>query len=302
MDMPVILGNPSNKTPELVLFVTTPMTGSDKGWVYQVNSEEDGRVMGKVSTPYPATGICLHRDNSVVLALPRDGGRIMQINEAGKLSTILEKSPQLPHPVDVALAGSSDTIVVADNIANVVAATSIGGTIPKVYQRFDDSKYTSQDMSVAVSGDKQVIFSSAASPGVFRFAGDQNEKGNKPALPTSGCVAADPNSTRWAAAQEPNLIFVYDGSELIKKFRLPPDKAFYKNGLMSFSPAGSLCVAVRDTDKEVGEVWFLCYDIDKDKDGVRSLFKWKYEEILDFTSGPRMPWNRHAPSDYKSTL
>ncbi len=69
---------------------------------------------------------------------------------------------------------------------------------------------------------------------------------------------------------------------------------------MSFSPAGSLCVAVRDTDKEVGEVWFLCYDIDKD--GVRSLFKWKNEEILDFTSGPRMPWNRHGPSDYKSTL
>ncbi|MGD0900639.1 MAG: hypothetical protein ABR915_22635 [Thermoguttaceae bacterium] len=287
---------PHDYVPELVLYVTTG-TETSPGMLYQV--ADTGRVMGKVPLPYTATGIALHRGHGLVLAVPREGGKLYDVDDTGKLSTLLEKDPAMPHPIRVGIAGQSDTIVVADNIANQLAATSIGGTKGKVYQRFDGSQYSSQDMSVAVTNDKHVMFSSPAVPGVFRFSGDESPSSKKPVLPVSGGVAADPKSLRWAACQDPNTILVYEGEELVKKLRLPPGKSFYRNGLLSFSPAGSIIVAVRDEDKQVGDVWFLCYDIDKDD--VRSLFPWKFEQMQDFTSGPRMLWNRHSPSGYKST-
>ena len=285
-------------TPELVLYLATGTATSSPAIVYQVNAEEDGRVMGKVKTPYTAYGIALHRTHGLILAVPRDGGKIMRIDESGTLTTIIEKDPSMPHPIDVGVSGESDTIVVADNIANQLVATSVGGNKPKVYQRLQGQQYTSQGMSVAVTNDKHVLFSSDSETVVFNFSGDQSAAGNKPMLPASGGVAADPNSMRWAVAQEGNQIYVYEGTEVLKKLRLPNGKAFYKNGLLSFSPAGSLVVAVRDTDKEVGEVWFLCYDIDKN--GVKSLFGWNKEQIQDFTAGPRMLWEHNSSSGYKS--
>ena len=106
-------------------------------------------------------------------------------------------------------------------------------------------------------------------------------------------MAADPTSTRWAATQPPNQIYGYDGNELLKKLRLPPNKGLFRGGLLSFGPAGCLCVAVRDSDKTDGDVWFLMYNIEKGR--IRSLFKWTQpEEIADFVVGPRMLWNRNA--------
>ena len=105
-------------------------------------------------------------------------------------------------------------------------------------------------MSVAVANDKGVVFSSDADPGVHKFMGDQSAHGDKPVLPTSGGVAADHSSLRWAAAQAPNVIKVYEGQQFLKNLRLPPKNKFYKGGLMSFGPDGSLCVAVQDADNE----------------------------------------------------
>ena len=105
-------------------------------------------------------------------------------------------------------------------------------------------------MSVAVANDKGVVFSSDADPGVHKFMGDQSVHGDKPVLPTSGGVAADHSSLRWAAAQAPNMIKVYEGQQFVKNLRLPPKYKFYKGGLMSFGPDGSLCVAVQnDNDR-----------------------------------------------------
>ena len=289
---------PVRKTPELVIYITTG-TETSPGIVYQVNAEA-GEVLGKIHLPYTATGIDMYRTHGLVLCVPRDGGKILQIKESGEVSTVLEKDPTLPHPTDVACPGDSDVIVAADNVANVVAATSIGGQKAKVSQRLGGSD-TGRNMSVAVTNDKHVVFSGGGQPGVFNYAGDPSASAaeNKPVLPTTGGVAADHKSLRWAAAQEPNLIYVYEGPELLKKLRLPPGKSSYKGGLLSFSPAGSLIVAVRDNDKEVGQVWFLSYDVDKEE--VKSLFPWKAEPIQDFVAGPRMFWDCKKPNGYKST-
>ena len=111
-------------------------------------------------------------------------------------------------------------------------------------------------------------------------------------LPTSGGVAADHSSLRWAAAQAPNIIKVYEGQQFLKNLRLPPKKKFYKGGLMSFGPDGSLCVAVQDDDKEQGE--FGSSASTSTREQVTNSFKWTHEEMQDFAVGPRMLWDRHC--------
>ena len=217
----------------------------------------------------------------------------MQIDDTGKLSTIIEKDPQLPHPVKISMPGNSDTMVLADDISNQLVMSTIAGTKTKVYQKLDEG-CSSQPMSVAVTNDKGVVFSSQAEPGVHKFMGDQSAKGNKPVLPASGGVAADHSSLRWAAAQAPNSIKVYEGPQYLKTLRLPPNKRFYKGGLMSFGPDGSLCVAVQDDDNPSGDVWILAYHVDKEK--VTNSFKWTHEEMQDFAVGTRMIWGTQFPA------
>ncbi len=287
---------PHERVPAFVLYVATgDETGSGK--VYQV--DEHGRVLGWVTTPFTPTGMALHRTHGLVLALPRDGGRIMRIDETGKLTTLLEKEKSLVHPIDVAIAGDSDTVIVADNIADVLAATSTETVTPKIYERFKGQKWTAQRMSVAVTKDKHVIFGTDGEEGIYRFSGDDHSASQPPLLPSHGGVAADPKSLRWAAAQAPNQIYLFEGEELERKLRLPPNKGLYRSGLLSFSPAGSLCVLSRDgDDPDAGHPWFLMYDLDSDD--VRTLFPWKHETITDFVVGPRMPWDRKSPGTYRS--
>jgi hypothetical protein len=282
-----------DKVPELVLYVAAG-DGIGPGMVYQVKGQ-DGQVLGKHKTEKTPTSVDMYRDHGVVVAVP-DAGKILEIDDTGRQSTILEKDPSLPHPVKISMPGNSDTWVAADDIADQLVMGTIGSTKPKVYQKFDSS-YRSQPMSVAVDNDKDVLFSSEADPGVHKFSGDQSASGDKPVLPDSGGVAADHSSLRWAATQGLHTIKVYEGRQFLKDLLLPGSYTFYKNGLMSFGPDGSLCVAVRDNDK--GEVWILCFNVDKNK--VTNSFKWTNEEMQSFALGVRMPWDRNSPNENKST-
>ena len=271
---------PGNKeqTPAFVLYVATGDSDSgETGKVYQVN--EHGRILGWISVSSAPTGIALHRDNGLVVALPRNGGKIIRINEAGKQNVLLEKQTTLVHPVDVGIGGGSDSILVADNIGDVIVATSIGGIKPKVYERFEGQKWTAQNMSVAVTSDKHGVWGDDT--GIFR--------GESRVLPGVGGVAADPASLKWAATQTPNQIYVLEGEELQRKLRLPPGKSLYNQGILSFGPAGSLAVAARDGDAAVAQPWFLLYD--DETDDIRSLFQWEKERVNDFVIGPRMLWD-----------
>ena len=214
-------------------------TGDDdgQGKVYQV--DENGRVLGVVNLPFTPTGMALHRTHGLVVAMPRDGGKIVRIDDTGKVATLFEKDKTVVHPVDVGVAGESDSVIVADNIADVLATTTAGGGKANVYQKFDGQKWTAQDMSVAVTNDKHVLFGTDGDKGIFRFSGDSS--GSKPMLPDPGGVAADPKTLHWAATQDSNQIYVFEGDELVKKLRLPPNKSHYRSGLLSFSPAQSLC-------------------------------------------------------------
>ena len=96
------------------------------------------------------------------------------------------------------------------------------------------------------------------------------------------------------------MIKVYEGQQFLKNLRLPPQKKFYKGGLMSFGPDGSLCVAVQEPT--TSRAMFGSSASTSTRSKVTNSFKWTHEEMQDFAVGTRMLWDRHSPSDYKSTF
>ena len=285
--------------PAMVLYISCGEE-SGPGQVFQVN--EHGGVLGIVNLPFAATGLALHRQHGLVAAIPRDGGKLMRIDDTGKVSTIMENSETVVHPVDVGLAADSDTVVVADNIGDCLAALTTAGSKPKIYHRFEGQKWDEQQMSVAVTTDKHVLFGTNGDEGIYRFAGDDYSASKGPLLPGRGGVAADPASLKWAATQSPDQICVFEGEELMQKLQLPANKSFHRQGLLSFGLTGAVVVAARDSDKAEDDPWLIQYETEENenKPEIRNLFKWNRARMLDFVVGPRMYWERHDPSSYRS--
>ncbi len=287
-------------TPQIVFYVSCG-DESGPGQVFQVT--ELGAVLGLRNLPYAATGLALHRTHGLIAALPRDGGKIMRIDDTGKVETILENDPLVVQPIDVGVASKSDTIVVADNISDCLAATNTAGRKPEVYLGFEGQKYENQQMSVAVTTDRHVIFGTNGDEGIFRYAGDDFTATRGPLLPGRGGVAADTTSLKWAATQSPNKILVYEGEELMKELELPANMRFFRHGLLSFSGAGELVVAARAADKPDDDPWLIQYLTEEkpNRPDRVNLFKWNRAPMLDFVVGPRMYWERDDRSEYRNT-
>jgi hypothetical protein len=285
--------------PAMVLYISCGEQ-SGPGQIFQVN--EHGGVLGIVNLPFAATGLALHREHGLVAALPRDGGKLMRVDDTGKVSTILENEKTLVHPVDVGIGAESDTVVVADNISDCLAATNTAGRTPKFYHRFEGQKWDEQDMSVAVTTDKHVLFGTNGNEGIYRFAGDDFTALKGPVLPRRGGVAADVASLKWAATQSPDEIHVFEGEMPITKLKLPANMGFYRHGLLSFGLTGAVVAAARDADTVDGDPWLIQFETEDNpnKPEIRNLFKWNRAPMLDFVVGPRMYWERHEPSTYKS--
>ena len=195
---------PEPVAPEFSVYIACG-TDTSKGIVYQ--TDETGRVVANVALPYTATGMALHRNHGLVVAIPRDGGKIMEIDDNGRVSTILERDRSLLHPVRVAVPGNSDVVLVADDISQVVAATNTQGVKPTIYQHFNWQK-SNPGMAVAMTLDKHVIFGTDGAPGVYRYEDGASASARKPLLKSYGGVAADPRSLRWAAAQPDQILRV----------------------------------------------------------------------------------------------
>lgn len=282
--------------PAFVLYITCGEDTST-GKVYQV--DDKGRVLGVVNLPYTATGITMHRENGVIVSIPRDGGKILRIDDTGKVIPVLANNKQLVHPVDVACGADSDTVLIADDLAGTLMATTSAGGEPKVYRKFSAQKWESPKMSVAVTKDKNVLLGTSSPPGIYRFFGDTTAATQPSILPGEGGVAADTKSLSWAATQAPNQVYVFEGEELAKKFRLPPNKVHYRNGCLSFAPAGYVIVLTQPGDDPQGQPWFIAYSTGE-KGNIETLFPWDKERICDFVVGPRMVWNRNSPTEYRS--
>jgi hypothetical protein len=280
--------------PPMILYLScTDEFG--KGRIYQV--DEFGVIRGLVTLPYAATGLALHHQPALVAAVPREGGKIYRIDASGKVSVILEDDPLVPQPVDVGVAANSDAIVVADNLAHVLAGTSIAGQKAREFRRFKLQKWDRPVMSVALTPDQHVLFATDMEAGVYRFPSDDFSP-RSPVLPKLGGVAADTASLRWAAAQPPNQIALFEGDSPVKTLRLPRNRIAYRHGLLSFAPAARLVAATRSADKADGGVWMV--ELTTKNDSAHDLFVWRKEPILDFVVGPRMPWQPYESEKRRS--
>ena len=184
----------------------------------------------------------MHREHGLVLAIPRDGGKIMEIDEHREALDHFGKATRVGPPGRRRhRRRNSDTVVVADNIANVLAFTNTAGVKPKIYQRLSGTEM-GRPKDVRCRRLRQVghLRLRGAGRACFAAPGDDST-GRAPLLPNYGGVAADPTSTRWAAAQPPNQIYGYDGNELVKKLRLPPNKSLYRGGLLSLARPAVVC-------------------------------------------------------------
>lgn len=281
--------------PRMVLYLSCGEEAGT-GRVYEV--DETGMILGVVHLRYVATGLALHRTRGLVAVIPRDGGLLVRIDDHGKVDTILRKDPLLIHPMDVAVPADSDTIVVADDIRHVLAATDVSGAKPRVYHRFNVAVPERPSMSVAATLDKHLLYGSDREPGVYRFSPVDYAATGPPLLAKPGGVAADTDSPQWAATQGPDEIVVFAGDEVMKTIRLPPEAGLYGNGLLSFAPRGSVVVAARPKDGPLGEVWFYHYE--PATGASRRLFSWRLERLADFVVGPPMEWPKYVPPDVRS--
>jgi hypothetical protein len=313
---------PDDKRLEKLVFYLATGENYSAGRVYMVSVWGNKLASVGLVGEGAATGIAFHKGKDgggLVVAIPRNKGRIMRIGYEGKASTELAAVQGLPHPVDVAIGGNSDETFVVDDIANSLGCFKSGTRDPdlrlqRLLPGFSGQSSTSKDqhVSVAVTNDKHVI--AAGETGVYR---DPSGLESKPLLPKYGGVAADPLSAVWAAAQPPNLIYVYNGEQLVKKLSLPRGMVHYRNGRLAFShDDGWLCVACQKENGEAddGIQLYLCYDIEKGQ--YERLFGWgpKYwahnemadivsddKEINDFVVGPWLRWpGAPPPSGAKS--
>lgn len=282
------------------------------GRVYMVSMK--GSVLGSVGLRFAPAGMAFHtktmEDCGLVLAIPRDFGQIMRIDKKGRAWTILERDPVLPHPVDVGIPGGSDEIYVADDLANVLARTHVDGRPASVVRHNSPSGLggrasMDEGMSVAATKDKHVVLATANPPGVYRLAGNDRSGDPQRCLANYGGVAADIHTARWAAAQPPNQICVYQGAQMVKRLSLPAGLVHYGNGLMSFSnDDGWLCVACTEKDHPGEGIW-LCLCSNVEKGWFERLFPWTArewkpgdmpdvtftdKEINSFVVGPWLSW------------
>jgi hypothetical protein len=249
-------------------------------------------------------------DCGLVLTIPRDFGRIMRIDKTGKASTILERDPALPHPVNVGIPAESDEIFVADDVANVLARTQVDGRDAGVLRKnpsaADGQVSPDAGMSVAATKDKHVVLATGNPPGVYRCATNGKPVDPERCLADYGGVAGDTRSARWAAAQPPNQVCIYEGGKMLKQLSLPAGLVHYGNGMMSFSNEdGWLCIACVEKDNpDAGISMCLCSDIEKAQ--FERLFQWTArewtakdmadvtftdKEINSFVVGPWLPWS-----------
>ena len=237
----------------------------------------------------------------------------MRIGHEGSVSTEIAAAQGLPHPVDVAVRGDSDDAYVVDDIANSLGYFTCGPReqdlrLQRLLPGFSRPSPTgrNQHMAVAVTSDKHVI--AAGETGVYRDPGNPT---SKPLLPEYGGVAADPLSSVWAAAQSPNLIYVYNGEQLVKTLSLPKGMVHYREGRLAFSnDDGWLCVACQKATGKADEgiQLYLCCDIEKGQ--YERLFGWgpKYwansemanivstdKDINAFVVGPWLRWPGAPP-------
>lgn len=249
-----------------------------------VQLDGTGKVLGTVHLPDTPYGLAVLKDG-LVAALPGvRSGRVVKIDNAGKVETLLHDPQIISNPIAIAADPNSGDILVADNHGDVLLLLPSGQvrSARKIVQikGYEDEL---QGMSVAFTRDNHFLFGGTGPYGIYRFGRETNAGMGQPVLPDFGTVAADPFSKRWVAASSNELRIFEDTRELLR-IPYPPGTSRWHH-TVAFGPDGTLVIALH-----LGEAGYDIALADQRTKTFDSLFSWNQSRIVSLVVGQKGSW------------
>lgn len=263
------------------------------GTVVQVDTsgEEIGRVQ-LPSTPYGLDD----GDGRLVAALPREG--VFEIDGQGNSSSLLENEDPVPHPIDVAVDGSTGDIIVADNSSDLVARLPAGqpqdvAQIKKI-GGFDEGRRASQlqNVSVAVGMDQHVLVSGSSGITTHRFRNGSGELLRDTVSTGSGAVGGHANAPYWVLVTSDEQVLAFRENDQIRSLPFPED-TFEKISDVDVSPSGTPVVKINSLSESDGRPSRIgqLYQLELGSGEFKPLFSWDGQRIVSIAVAPKMDWD-----------
>jgi hypothetical protein len=250
-----------------------------------VQLDMSGNVLGTIElsgTPY---GLTADR-NGLVAAIPSNDPRVIRIDRAGRVETLLADKHLLPAPINVTADPATGDLLVADNVSDILLLLPAGkaGEARKVLTITGHEGHC-QDMSVAFARDGHLLYGGSGPIGVYRFAAGKGAALGDPLLTEQAAVAADPGSKRWAAALKGELRR-FEGDKEVGRLAYPAGRQRWHDAL-AFGPAGEPILALH-----LGGTKYEVVRADVTEGAKKTLFAWDKSRVVSLAVGPRQAWKK----------
>ncbi|MEJ2704690.1 MAG: redoxin domain-containing protein [Sedimentisphaerales bacterium] len=242
----------------------------------------DGAGKWRGMVELPSTPYGLAYDSEQLWAALPGANRVVSIDAQGRVDTVLD-TEELKNPISVAVAPGNRDILVADNETDALGLLSRNHTneYKVIYRGETPNKL--QNISVAMTFDGFGLMATDNPRGIYHFPLRVGTSLGAPLLASSGDIAADPTSTRWAVMQ-PRSLHVLDGAQEVFQLPLPVGYSSYRSGLLIFAPEGKLVVALATH----AGVELCVADVSEKTFG--SLFRWSGERLVTLAVGQKLDW------------
>lgn len=263
------------------------------GTVVQVDTS--GEELGRVRLPSTPYGLD-DGDGRLVAALPGEG--VFEIDGQGNSSSLLENKDPVPHPIDVAVDGSTGDVIVADNSSDLIARIPAGQpsdvtTIKKI-GGFDEGRraHQLQNVSVAVGANQHILVSGSSGIGSHRFGSGSGELLRDTVSTSSGAVGGHANALYWFLVTSDERVLAFRENDQVRSLPFPED-TFEKFSDVDVSASGTPVVkinALSESDERTSRIGQL-YQLDLNSREFERLFSWDGQRIVSIAVGPKMDWD-----------
>jgi hypothetical protein len=249
-----------------------------------VQVDWDGSVRGSLELPYSISGLAPDRDRLLAtVGSARVGeGRVIAIDQNGALNDFYRDRDLLPDTIEIWSTADSDEVLVADNGADVIVALPKDGKTParKLIQIEGHEDF--QSMSVAKCSDGRLLYSGSDLNAVYRVALEDGPTLCNPLIQGQAAVCADPNSSKWVAAQS-NELHVFDGNQQIASFPYPEGRSMRRTNI-AFLNDGQLVLGL-DAGRQL---WVYAVNVETGE--FHGLFSLRADRVTGLAIAPKMDW------------
>ena len=186
--------------------------GSEHGNGRILEIDGNGKLLGSIALPGAPHSLA-YVDGRIAVAIPTHKPSVVVLSPTGEIEELPLEEQAFPSVTGISSTGRGAQLVVADNEVNVLAMFSAENPSEfSTIARISGDKDFRQRTSLAVTGDKHLLYSGTLLEGVYRFPLSTNLEMGDPVLQSYARVAADLKSTWWVAALDEELV-VFDGPQ-----------------------------------------------------------------------------------------